>query len=297
MNHNHTGEAMREAESGAAVSEAEQGSRTGAPAAGSANAMALEAAPVAEGVRSIAVVGMAPAAIPEIGNLHDSVEVWSLNVGPLAFIGDRWNRHYEVHDFDWLRRRQGGNVPAYCKWLQQDHGDRPIFMPQMDPRIPNCAQYPMEDVFSRYGRRLPDGRWNIYLQSTVDWMIVHAIYEFAMEAQKLERPVQGRLLLFGVDMGMELEYAHQRPSVEHWLGVAVGMGLEVVIPQTSDILQCAYPYGLETYEPRAKKLQQRRQEVEAQAAQAAEAEAQARDRKMALRGVLDDLNYVTQGRY
>lgn len=269
----------------------------GAPDAGSVEGAAAEPAPVGEAMRSVAVVGMAPAAIPELESLPEETEVWTLNVAPMVFVGDRWDRHYEVHDLDWLRRRQGGNIPQYVEWLQQDHGDKPIIMPRLDPRIPNGAQYPMDAVFSRYGRKRPDGRWGCYLQSTVDWMLLHFIAESAAAAEQEKRPIRGRLFLLGVDMGMELEYAHQRPSCEHWLGVACGMGLEVVVPQTSDILQCEFPYGLETYEPRAKKLQQRRQELEQQLSQAADAEANARDRKMALRGALDDLKYVTQGRY
>lgn len=276
----------------------------GATDVGSASAerpgAATEPSPVGESVRSIAVVGMAPAAVQPLNALSDDVEIWTLNVGPQAFAGDRWHRHYEVHDYDWLKERQGQNVKPYLEWLGQDHGDKPIYLPKLDPRIPNGKQYPLTEVVQKYGRIMPDatgGRPGIYFQSTVDWMVVHAINEFQNDAARENRQVNGRLHVLGVDMGLDLEYKHQRPSIEHWLGVCLGMGIEVVLPETSDLLQCAYPYGLESYEPRAKKLQQRRNELNQQVAQAAQQEAQARDRKMALRGALDDLEYITQGRY
>jgi len=239
---------------------------------------------------------MAPAAVQELPRLPEGTEVWTLNVGPQAFVKDRWTRHYEVHDYDWLKERQGNNVKTYMDWLEQPH-DKPIYMPHIDSRIPASVQYPLNEIVQRYGRIMPDGRPGIYFQSTVDWMLVHAIHELSQQAAKEDRPVDGRIHLLGVDMGLDLEYQHQRPSCEHWLGVALGMGIEITVPQTSDILQCAYPYGIETYEPRAKKLQQRRNELNQQISEAAGAEAQARDRKMALRGAMDDLNYITQGRY
>lgn len=271
----------------------------GAPDAVSAGAerpgVATEPSPVGKGVRSIAVVGMAPAALNEIPRLSADTEIWTLNVGPQT-ICPRWDRHYEVHDFDWLRERRGDNVEAYLAWLQEPH-EQPIYMLRPDPRIPASKQYPLEQVYPRYGRQMPDGRWNIYAESTVDWMLIAAINDLVNDAQREERPASGKLLCLGIDMGLKLEYQHQRKSAEFWLGVAMGMGIEVIVPQTSDLLQCAYPYGVDTYEPRAKKIQQRRMELVQQAEQAAAQEAAARDRKMALRGALDDVNYWTQGRY
>lgn len=258
---------------------------------------ATEPSPVGVDVRSIAVVGMAPAAVQEIPRLPEGTEVWTLNVGPQAFIGEKnWHRHYEVHDYDWLKERKGNNVEPYLKWLISPH-DNPIYMPRVDERIPASVQYPLTEIIERYGRVMPDGRPGIYFQSTVDWMLVHAIHELSEDAQREKRAVSGKIHLLGVDMGLDLEYMHQRPSCEHWLGVALGMGIEITVPQTSDILQCAFPYGLATYEPRAKKMQQRRNELEKGAQEAAQAEQQARDRKMALRGALDDIKYMTQGMY
>ena len=70
----------------------------------------------------------------------------------------------------------------------------------------------------------------------------------------------GQIGLWGVDMAQHgvkqghagwftSEYARQRPSVEYWLGVAEGMGIDVTVPDESDILKCSVIYGYHTTHP------------------------------------------------
>ena len=255
--------------------------------------------PTAE--RKIAIVGMAPASLPELKELpRPEWEVWGLNT-LFNIIGDEWDRWYECHDLDWLKTRPGLNPTTdkqkYWEWLATDHGDRPVFMFAPDERVKNAVQYPLREVVSMFGRWLPDGRPEIYVQSTVDWMILAALLEFVNDANEKQEPVRGTLGIYGVDMAMGQEYAAQRPSCEHWLGIARGMGLTVYVPQTCDLMKAPYVYGLNSYDAVAKKMAARRQELEQQLSQVSQAEAQARDRKMAVRGALDDLNWVEQQRY
>jgi len=247
-------------------------------------------------VREVAIVGMAPAGRETIGELPEHCEIWSLNLGPIAFLGDRWHRHFEVHDPDWLKLRPNLKRQGYLDWLATDHG-KPVYVPRLDDRIAGAVQYPLREVVDRFGRYLPDGRPLIYWQSTVDWMLCLALHEFCREAEQEKRRPEGVLHIVGVDMAMDEEYAHQRPSCEHWLGVALGLGIGISVPQQSDIMKQRVVYGLDTYEPIAKKMAQRKRELQAQLNEASQTEAQARDRKMALRGALDDLTWHEQARY
>jgi hypothetical protein len=51
--------------------------------------------------------------------------------------------------------------------------------------------------------------------------------------------------LFGVNMAADSEYCQQRPSCEYFIGVAVGRGIKITIPEQSDLLKTAYLYGIE----------------------------------------------------
>lgn len=247
--------------------------------------------------RKVAIVGMAPSTAQMAKELpRPEFEVWSLNTAFL-FLEDHWDRWYEVHDLDWLLRRPGIVKQGYPDWLQEDHGDRPIYVPKLDPRIRNCHQYPFADVVEKFGRRLPDGKPVVYFQSTVDWMLAHFLYEYVLERERLKAQPDWELHVLGVDMALGEEYAHQRPSCEYWLGILLGMGVGVNVPDRADILKIRYVYGIDSYEPVAKKLQARREELEQQLGQASNAEQQARDRKMMVRGALESMNWLEQQRY
>ena len=79
--------------------------------------------------------------------------------------------------------------------------------------------------------------------------------------------------LCGVDIALdgvtgETEYAHQRPSVEYYIGLAEGRGIEIVIPEVSELLRCGYLYGWDNpsvgrqkYVERARQLAQNEAEA------------------------------------
>ena len=55
-----------------------------------------------------------------------------------------------------------------------------------------------------------------YFGSGIDYLIALAVYEGVDEIH-----------LYGVCMSKKSEYAHQKPSVEHWIGIAKGRGVKV----------------------------------------------------------------------
>jgi hypothetical protein len=76
------------------------------------------------------------------------------------------------------------------------------------------------------------------------------------------------------------EYASQRPSCEFFLGVAVGRGIQIYLPKTSDLLKVRWMYGYEdeiqsSWDARVNEIyagiQARRKSAEQQQAQAREA--------------------------
>jgi hypothetical protein len=55
--------------------------------------------------------------------------------------------------------------------------------------------------------------------------------------------------MYGVDMAQDhllaAEYSEQRPSCEYFLGIAEGLGIDVFIPNGSDLLASSHLYGYE----------------------------------------------------
>ena len=62
-------------------------------------------------------------------------------------------------------------------------------------------------------------------------------------------------------MAMETEYATQRPSCEYLLGMAEGRGIEIVIPDSSEILKSSFLYGVEEPPAFIKKMPSKTREL------------------------------------
>jgi hypothetical protein len=89
-----------------------------------------------------------------------------------------------------------------------------------------------------------------YFNNSISWMLALAIAEGFEE-----------IGIYGVDMALDgvtgAEYNHQRPSCEYFLGIAWGRGIRVHLPETSELLKCAYLYGFDNVMPFRRKLMTR----------------------------------------
>lgn len=88
------------------------------------------------------------------------------------------------------------------------------------------------------------------------------------------------------------EYSFERPSVEYFCGYAEGRGIELVIPEKSDLLKSAYVYPFEDTSPIKTKMESRKSELRSRMNNAALAEQNAHDERMQLVGALENMNYV-----
>ena len=92
-------------------------------------------------------------------------------------------------------------------------------------------------------------------------------------------------------MAKDCEYGNQRHSCEYFVGWARGMGVNVHIPDTSDLLKAPFLYGVESggalrakMVQRQKELQERKAHLEGQAGQVNQALQQ-------VLGALEDTQY------
>lgn len=171
--------------------------------------------------RKIAIIGKSPSSMHQAPYGDESWDIWTLFDMNLKQEVPRFTRHFEIHPLDWFREKE----KDYYEWLCGVRG-KPVYMQRLDEKIPAGVLYPKDEIVDRFGR---------YFTNTVSWMIALAIHEGASE-----------IGVWGVDMADDTEYAHQRPSCEYFLGLAVGAGITLHVPDTSDLLKTSVLYGFET---------------------------------------------------
>jgi hypothetical protein len=159
-----------------------------------------------------------------------SVEMWGLN--ELHKYVPRWDRWWEVHDAQTLgvtkRDLTEGEQKRHLEWLSRDHGPTPIIYmrPEFcDGRFPNARPYPIEEMCHLFGR---------YFTSSIGYMLAMAI-----------RDGYSWIGLYGIDLASDIEYQQQRANSEYLVGIARGLGREVVLAPTSAICKGGHLYGYE----------------------------------------------------
>lgn len=150
----------------------------------------------------------------------------------------------------------------------------PIYQNEWQPDIPNSVRYPIEDVAGTNDKF----RWAAdYFTSTISYMIALAI-----------RDGFKTIGVWGVDLIVGQEYFYQKACAEWWLGVANGLGIEIVLPGPSALLKQSFRYGYQS-EPdwgpiKLSMMEQRGKELQARL-EAVTREAHTID------GALQDLSY------
>lgn len=189
----------------------------------------------------------------KIAPYHDpEFEVWGLNDLYRFKAADdvqRWDRWFEIHTpkcIDEMAavqlaanagRKEFPAASEHFTTLASWGKDVPVYMVQKFKEVPNSVVYPLEEIFAEFKPYFLREDRVRYFTNSISYMIALAIYE------KFEE-----IHIYGVDMatsGVDNEYAKQRPSCEFWLGVAVGRGIKIEIPDESDLLKTRFMYGFE----------------------------------------------------
>lgn len=180
-------------------------------------------------------------------------EIWGVN--NLFYFIPRYDKWFEIHnitqDSQGNFQRRGGDefrgqsINEYIRDLGKM--SCPVVMQRVWAEIPTSTPYPLAAVKERFGALLgwygkpklqgvPDENLNyrLYGTNTITYMLLLAILEGATE-----------IGIWGVDMAVDTEYQYQRPSCEWAVGLAVGLGIPVYIPDEADLLKTITLYGFE----------------------------------------------------
>lgn len=246
--------------------------------------------------KKIAIVGKAPSTIPLAPWGDPEWEIWGLSDLVLHEKCTRWTRWFELHDpegwhpDDSVPRRKKWH-PKYWEHLTSRYDDgRAVYLAAPHPEMPHARLFPYQQLIERYSLKDKHGQPKPYFTNTVSWLLAYAIDEGATH-----------ISVYGVDMaqqekGVKSEYAYQRPSVEYFIGLAQGRGIEVFVPEESDLMKAARLYGIDRLSPvmrslhrkRKKDLGNMRNDCEQQLAQARQKVKELELRQHVIIGAQDD---------
>lgn len=122
--------------------------------------------------------------------------------------------------------------PDHRAWLQT-WGGCPVFMCEAYKWAPASVAFPIEEVTRDVGP--PSGEH--YYTSSIDYMVAWAIHTGYK-----------RIELYGVDMVLD-SYMPRRASLQWYLGVAAGRGIQIHVSPRCALLKAGHVYGFEDWAP------------------------------------------------
>lgn len=179
----------------------------------------------------VAIVGFAGTSRHLAPYDDKSVEIWGLNEAHRQPWMRRITRWFQIHQRWDFTKQSNESYREHWEWLQQEH-PFPIYMLEKHNDIPSSVRFPLEDIIAKF---LPNVRrgWNWeesiineYFTSSFAWMCSMALYEGFK-----------RIEVYGFEMATDTEYRYQKGSTEFWLGVAAGLGVEVLLTKDCQLLQ------------------------------------------------------------
>lgn len=216
--------------------------------------------------KKVAIVGFAPGSRGKAPFDDTTFQIWGVN--EVYKTVPRVDVLFELHSRELIKDKGGDK---HLEWLKT--APIPVFMQEHYPEFPSSIAFPKDKIVQRFGR---------YFTNTISWMIAFAIDVGVKE-----------LHIYGVDMAADEEYSVQKPSVEYFIGLARGMGIDVYLPPQCDLVKAFYLYG---FEDRAQhemelKMKARQEELHGRINYHQQQLEQQKAAMQTLSGALDDTRY------
>lgn len=170
---------------------------------------------------------------------RDDCDVWVFNEMMGATNPDQWVKRadavFQMHVEPIWRNPANRTDPGHYDWLRNNK-DIPVYMQDRYPDVPRSVKYPLEEIKFTLLRNFDvvtqgKRRKNVF-SSTISYALAMGIYR---GYSKIET--------YGIELGTETEFFHQRENFCFWLGVAAGRGIKVEC--YTDFLMNAPLYGYE----------------------------------------------------
>lgn len=208
---------------------------------------------------TVAIVGTHPNTREDAPYLNNEIDIWIFNNQVIQGWVKRASACFDIHHSNDIHRRRLES-PQFGEWLAKQT-DIPIYTPYPVPDCPMNQVYPLDEVVADLFPNFKRGEdVNKYFTSGPCYALALAIH---LGYKRIE--------FYGVEMESNSEYIYQRDGIGLFFGIALGRGIEVVIPRKS-MLFFAPLYGYdddalkvdrEAFETRASELEQVLQQTHA----------------------------------
>lgn len=124
---------------------------------------------------------------------------------------------FHMHDLNaFLENQDTHSSTKLCVEYAKERPDMPFFTVKEFKQMPSAKLYPLKEIIDHFKV--------CYFTSTIEYMIAYALWKGCNE-----------LKYRGVNMTVKNEYIEQKPGMEFWTGMAMGMGVKVELqhPHTS----------------------------------------------------------------
>lgn len=244
----------------------------------------------------IAILGSAPSSLRLAPFGDPSWKIWGCSPGVYSQC-PRANAWFELHRWEpgiigVPASQKQWFSPEYVGWMAKMGAQgAAVWMYEPVPEIPNSRRLPIEDLQEKYG--------TYFFTSSIAWMIACAIEDILEERAHIAALGQAKdqpdaIALYGIDMAATEEYGYQRAGCQHFLLLAADLGIQIVVPPESDLLQPMPLYGICESSPYWIKMTERKREIGARIQQA-QANLQAITNELHFcRGVMEDIDYQMQ---
>ena len=161
-------------------------------------------------MRKVAILGVHPRTADLAPWNDDTWEKWGLG------------RHHVERPVQRLFEMHVPEHPAFPGVEQLNKATVHIYMQERYQDVSWSIRYPIESVIEETGYD--------YFSCTVAYIIAFAILSHI-----------DTIGIWGIE-GLEREYAKQRENIHFWLGMAIGKGVDIVIPEGCSLLRD--PFGV-----------------------------------------------------
>lgn len=145
---------------------------------------------------------------------NPEIEIWVFNEAPQAEWCTRWDVSFQLHIPEVYSSPNNFVRKDHWTWLQQKRG-KPIYMIDVDARVPDSVRYPLEDVLSLIPYR--------YLRSSPAEALGLAISQGYTD-----------ISLYGCELISNTEYQYQAVNMAFWIGFAHGLGIDLKLRSWQD---------------------------------------------------------------
>jgi hypothetical protein len=160
------------------------------------------------------------------------VDIWAYNDNAMNL--PRVDAAFEMHTDALVTDRYTPAI-GYVDWLRQPH-KFPIWMHDSNPEIPSSCQFPRCAINALYSRNLWKGEREVQ-----DFYTSSTPYAFALAIYRRYE----RIEIYGIDLaGATGEYAKHSDCIFYWIGKATALGIDVVVHETSPLLEGLKLYGV-----------------------------------------------------